>query len=404
MMADTTISVETQDNDPRFVWRWTDIFWVLGGVLMLIGTPSMVQRLTQGRRPTALGSYVPWGLWVGFYDYLVWLEVGSLLVFTTLVYLVGFKRIARLKPLALFTGFVVLLMALLVVFLDLGQAFRFFNVLIHPSFSSMIAVMVWLHIFYMLVLVAELVLVLDLITVAEPRRSTILRWLAYISLPMGLALIIVSGSVFGVVAARPLWNTSSLPLMFVVSALAAGSGLLLLLAVLFWPEKESEDYIAVVRRLSNLTAWLLLAGVFAAGIIGFTALYQGGDPMKTEAVQLILTGPFWWSFWIIHLLLGVFVPILILFSRGSNPRWAGVAAFLSVITFVAVTLNVVIPTLATPEMQGLAAAFNHPRLDYNYIPNLNEWLVMVFIIGMGGLLFGLGLRLLPVEAKVRGEA
>jgi molybdopterin-containing oxidoreductase family membrane subunit len=403
-MADTTISVETKQSRPRFVWRWTDAFWVLGGVLMLIGAPSMFQRLTQGLQPTALGSYVPWGLWVGFYDYLVWLEVGSLLVFTTLVYLVGFKRLARLKPLALFTGFVVLLMALLVVFLDLGQAGRFFNVLLYPTFSSMIAIMVWLHIAYMLLLVAELVLALDFIKVAEPRRSTILRWLAYISLPMGLALIIVSGSVFGVVAARPLWNTSSLPLMFLVSAVAAGSGLILLLAVLFWPNKESEDYTVVVRRLSNLTAWLLLAGVFAAGIIGFTSLYQGNDPMRTEAMQLILTGPFWWSFWIIHLLLGVFIPILILFGRGGNPRWAGAAAILSVVTFVAVTLNVVIPTLATPELQGLATAFNHHRLDYNYVPSVNEWLVMLFIFGMGGLLFGLGLRLLPVEDKLRGEA
>jgi len=396
-MANTTIEARPKRRF-QFTWRNTDIFWVIGAILLLVGAPGIFQRLTGGLAPTALGSYVPWGLWVGFYDYLVWLEVGSLLVFTTLVYLVSFKRLARLKPLALFTGFVVLMMALLVVFIDLGQAMRFWHVLIYPTFSSMITWMVWLHILYMVVLVVELALVLDLIKLQETRKNQLLRLLAYLSLPMGLGLIIVSGSVFGVVAAQPLWSTSSLPLMFLVSALAAGSGLVLLLAVLFWPDKKSTDYVEVVTRLSRITAWFLLAGIFAASVIGFTTLY-GGSPSRTAAMQLILTGPFWWSFWIIHVLLGVFIPILLLFIRGHQPRWAGVAAFLSVITFVAVTLNVVIPVLATPELQGLATAFVHPKLDFDYVPNLMEWQTILFIFGIGGVLYGLGLRWLPILEK-----
>jgi molybdopterin-containing oxidoreductase family membrane subunit len=399
-MAQSIVTAESKRR-LSFVWRPTDVFWVIGLVLMIIGAFGIVPRMTQGLAPTSLGSYVPWGLWVGFYDYLVWLEVGSLLVFTSLLYLVGFKRLARLKPLALFTGFVVLMMALLVVLLDLGQAMRFWHVLIYPTFSSMIAWMVWLHILYMLVLVAELALVLDFVKPANARKEQMLKLLAYLTLPMGLGLIIVSGSVFGVVAARPLWNTSSLPLMFIVSALAAGSALILLLAVLFWPDKKHKDYVEVVTRLSRITAWFLLSGVFAASVIGFTALYQGGDPARANAMQLILTGPFWWSFWIIHVLLGVFIPILLLFLRGHQPKWAGVGALLAVVTFVAVTLNVVIPVLATPELEGLATAFHHVKLNFNYVPNTMEWLTMLFVFGLGGVLYGLGLRFLPIMEKMK---
>lgn len=396
-MAETTIDARSKRRF-EFTWRNTDIFWLIGVVLLFIGIPGIYQRIGGGLAPTSLGSYVPWGLWVGFYDYLVWLEVGSLLIFTTLVYLVRFKRMARLKPIVLFTGFVVLTMALLVVLIDLGQATRFWHVLIYPAFSSMIAWMVWLHIIYMLVLVLELVLVLGFIKLQEPRKGQLLGLLAYLSLPIGLGLIIISGSVFGVVAARPLWNTSSLPLMFLISALAAGSGLILLLTVFFWPDKESTDYVEVVTRLSRITAWFLLAGVFAASVIGFTTLY-GGSPSQTAAMQLILTGPFWWSFWIIHVSLGVFIPVLLLFIRGHQPKWAGVAAFFSVITFVAVTLNVVIPVLATPELQGLATAFVHPKLNFDYVPNLMEWQTILFIFGLGGVLYGLGLRWLPILEK-----
>jgi protein NrfD len=401
-MADTTLTVQETRRQP-FVWRLTDLFWVAGAILMLIGAWGMWQRLAGGLGPTALGSYVPWGLWVGFYDYLVWLEVGSLLVFTTLLYLVRVKALAPMKPVVLLTGFVVLVMALLVVFLDLGQAFRFWHVLVYPVFTSMITLMVWLHLLYLLVLLAELALVLGIGSFGEPMRERWLKILALLSLPMGLALILVSGSVFGVVAARPLWNTSALPVMFLVSAIAAGSALLLLLTVLFWPQKEEPAYRQNIARLARLTAWLLLAGIFAAGVIGLTSLYQGGSPARTEAIMLILTGPFWWSFWLIHVLLGVFVPVLLLFLRGEQPRWAGIAALLSVVTFVAVTLNVVIPTLATPELEGLATAFVHSKLHFNYVPNLVEWLVILFVVGLGGVLYGLGLRFLPVLAQAKEE-
>lgn len=399
-MAELTLATPTRRR-LSFKWRLTDAFWVFGIIAMVAGAWGMWQRVSTGLLHTALGSYVPWGLWVAFYDYFVWLEVGSMLVFTTLLYIMHFRRMERLKPMVLFTGLVVMAMALLIVMLDLGQEMRFWHVLIYPTFSSMIAIMVWMHVFYMAVLLAELVLTMDWVKIEAERKHNLLKWLAYLTLPIGVGLILVSGSVFGVVAARPLWNTSSLSLMFLLSSLAAGSGLILLLSVVFWPDKKSEDYTEVVARLSTTTARLLLAGVFAAGVIGFTALYQGGNPSRTAAMQLILVGPFWWSFWIVHVLLGVVIPVAMLLLRGNRPRWAGVAAFLSVITFVAVTLNVVIPVLATPELQGLATAFTHAKLNYDYVPNLMEWLTMLFVIGLGGVMFGLGLRWLPVLDKMQ---
>ena len=380
----------------RIQLRLTDGFIVLGVIMLVFGASGMIQRLTQGLAPTNLTSYVPWGLWVGFYDYLVWLEVGSLLVFTTLFYLVGFKKLSPIKPYVLFTGFTVVLIALLIVLLDLGHPERFWHVLVYPDFSSMITWMVWLHSAYLLLLTAELALVIF----AHGRSEAILKYLSYLGLPMGLALIIVSGSIFGVIATRPLWNTSSLPLMFLISSLAAGSGLLTLLVVVFWPDKQDADYRDIIQRLSRLTSILLAGGVFAAGVIGFTMLYQGsGSPIRAEGINLILTGPYAWSFWIVHILLGVLIPLVFMVSMPRNPLFVGIATFLSTVTFVAVTLNVVIPVLVTPELQGLATAFVDPKLDVNYVPNLMEWLMLTFIFGLGSLIYGLGLRFLPLKTN-----
>lgn len=379
----------------RFEWRWTDIFWILGIVLLIVGATGMWQRLNEGLAPTNLTSYVPWGVWVGFYDYLVWMEVGSLLIFTSLIYIFGDKLLPKIKPVVLFTGFTVVTMGLLIVLLDLGHPERFWHVILYPDFGSMITWMVWLHLAYLLILTAKLALTLW----GGVQGQRPLTWLAYLSLPVGLALIIVSGSIFGVIAARPLWNTASLPLMFLLSALAAGSGLLLFLVVVFWQDKRSDEYTRLITRVSVITRSLLLVGVFAAGVIAFTMLYKGGgNPTRAEAINLILTGPYWWSFWIVHILLGVLIPLVLLFAAPGKPLLAGIAAFLSSVTFVAVTLNIVIPTLVTEELTGLATAFVDPKLDLNYAPNMMEWMVLAFVFGIGSVIFGLGLRFLPLQS------
>ncbi|PJF34906.1 MAG: hypothetical protein CUN49_13285 [Candidatus Thermofonsia Clade 1 bacterium] len=374
--------------------RSSDLFWIAGAIALLVGAVGMLDRLRLGLAPTAIGSYVPWGLWVGFYDYLVWLEVGSLLLFSGLVYLADDHTLAKLKPLVLFTGFVVLLMALMLVAMDLGHFERFWHVYVYADFGSMITWMVWLHTAYLILLSAELFLAV--------RRTAqkLLKALGILSLPLGLMLILVSGSIFGVVAARPLWNTSNLPIMFFISALAAGASLLLLLVTLFWADKQSEEFERLTQRLARIAGWMTLGGAFIAGVIAFTILYQGGgNPQRAAALQLILSGPFWWSFWIVHVLLGVIVPTIIYFAFYKSRLLLSIGAALSTITFVAVTLNIVIPVLATPELEGLAEAYHHQKLSLNYVPNLNEWLVVIFIFGFGGLIYGLGLRFLPILPK-----
>jgi molybdopterin-containing oxidoreductase family membrane subunit len=145
--------------------------------------------------------------------------------------------------------------------------------------------------------------------------------------------------------------------------------------------------------------------VFAAGVIAFTILYtSSGNPARIEAINLILSGPYWWSFWLVHILLGVLIPLGVLFSVPHKPQLVGLAAFLSAVTFVAVTLNIVIPVLVTPELKGLATAFVDPKLDPNYAPNMMEWMVIAFVFGVGGVIYGLGLRFLPLQSHHAEES
>jgi Ni/Fe-hydrogenase subunit HybB-like protein len=77
-------------------------------------------------------------------------------------------------------------------------------------------------------------------------------------------------------------------------------------------------------------------------------------------------------------------------------RLLALAAALLITTFVMVPLNVVIPGLAypTPDLRGIATAYQHPRLSYGYFPDLTEWLVVIFALGVALTVFAVGYRAL----------
>jgi molybdopterin-containing oxidoreductase family membrane subunit len=132
--------------------------------------------------------------------------------------------------------------------------------------------------------------------------------------------------------------------------------------------------------------------------------YYGGTLPTTTSLNLILVGPYWWVFWIIHLVLGGIIPLYLLITRHGDSRAVALACFLIVITFVAVRLNFLIPDQAVYKLQGLDHAFYSSRLSTSYAPNLTEWLVSLWVISLGLLAFLLGTRWLPVTTAGKGEA
>jgi protein NrfD len=398
-MATGTIKQEKQAARLQWQWRWTPdkFLWTLGIAGLLVGGIGLVERFLHGLRPTDLGSFVPWGLWVAAYEYLVWLEVGSLFMFTMLVYVFKWKEaLPGMARMLYLTALAILGMALILIGLDLGHPFRAVYVLFYPQWGSLMTWMIWLHVVYMGVLLGKLFIEL------RPPSEQLKRiglMLSYASMPMGLALVIVAGSVFGVVIGRPAWQSSALPLYFLLSALVAGTGLLTFQFVLFYPGKRGEAYMNMARKLGQLLLALLILGLISSALGGLVILYPG-VPAQATALQLTLFGPFWWVYWILHLGLGVIVPIALLLTYSQSARRIGLAAGLLIVTFIAVPLNIVIPPQLVVEVveKGLVLAYQGPGLSTDYFPTLSEWLLTLFAMSFGLLVFLFGyhtLRLRP---------
>ncbi|HXF61294.1 MAG TPA: hypothetical protein VNK95_06740 [Caldilineaceae bacterium] len=129
-----------------------------------------------------------------------------------------------------------------------------------------------------------------------------------------------------------------------------------------------------------------------------TGLYAA-VPAKSNALTAILTGEYWWVFWLVHLGLGVILPgLLLLFGRGRPLATAGAGAFIAAMGLAA-KLNLVIPALAQEELEGLAHAYAGPGLSFSYFPSAMEWLVWLWTLGLGGLVVLIGYQLFALANR-----
>ncbi len=389
---------------------------------LIIGMGGLINYFIYGKATLALGSYIPWGLWVALYTFFLGLTAGAFLI-TILTYVFRIKIFSGIGPLSAFTVVVTIFAEVIIITFDLGHPLRLYRLLITPGFKSMI--------FWMVVFTAGM-LVIYILETYYLLREKIIQWsqdpgikqkkiyetmslgqtsytdedrerdhrrvhfLSLLSIPMGLFFYASNGAVFAVLLNRPIWNSTLTPLLFIVSALVSGGALILLLTFMF---KRDDNVI----NLLGLTIRFLLVVMLILEFLHFFISYQWDVVYIVTALDLILYGPYWWNFWFIHLLIGSLVPLYLMIKYPDDSSKLALACFLIVFSFIAFRLNFVIPDQAVYKLEGLDKSFFHERLRTHYVPNLTEWLVSLWVISLGLLAFLLGIRWLPVIQAGRGE-
>jgi protein NrfD len=379
---------------------WRYIFGALWVVLAVIGGIGIIERLTTGHRLAAYTSYIPWGMWVAAYIYFIGLSAGAFLL-SSLVYVFGVHKLERIAKLSLYVAAVTLVMALMTIWFDLGHLERFYYVFLRPQFHSMMAWMVWLYTAYFVLLLAELVFAVRRDVVAMPPSQIAgddkaLRVLGAIGIPLAIAFHGGVGALFGTVAAREYWHSPLYPIIFLTGALLSGGALMTFIVAVFWPQKDAEwrDLVAFLGKI--VLGLVLLDVIFEWAEYSIPMWYGIGS--EYGLMRYVLFGPFWYVYWVFHIVLGVLVPVSLL-ARARSVAAVAAAAGLIFTTFFAIRLDLVIPGLVAPELQGLQSAYLDPigsRLSYAYVPSFFEWQVLMGVLAVGIALFYLGYRYLPL--------
>jgi formate-dependent nitrite reductase membrane component NrfD len=116
---------------------------------------------------------------------------------------------------------------------------------------------------------------------------------------VGAGLGIYTGVLLSSYGARPLWNSSILGILFLVSGLSTASALIHMIA----KDKEESRLLARADNLFILFE-LLILGLFIINLLSSTQAH-------INAVKIILTGQYAAGFWVFVVGLGLVIPLLI---------------------------------------------------------------------------------------------
>ena len=126
-----------------------------------------------------------------------------------------------------------------------------------------------------------------------------MRTIAFISIPTGVALGIYTGILLSTFSARPIWNTSILCALFLVSGISSAAALIAI----------SSPHIHERHLFSRLDARIIAIELLLIGVL-VIGLSTGGR-VQLDALQLIMGGEYTIAFWGFFVFLGLVVPLLL---------------------------------------------------------------------------------------------
>lgn len=371
---------------------WYPLLLVVAG----LGAIAMAMRLFTGLSMTELTSQVPWGAWVAFYIYFVGLSAGPAIL-SSLVFGFRLKQAEGIGRSALLVAALSLGVGLAFIGVDMGRIDRAINVMLFFHWTSPLSWAVRSYMIYLVIVVVQLVYAIRLQRgLGEDNNNRrVLKILSAIGLPLAIIGVLgAEGALFAVVSARGTWSGGLFPVILLASAILAGTGLLIVVHYLV----ERGSGRRPNERLMRFMSGILLAALFVDAGLTF---YEYGIPLlarnhhEVQILDVMMFGPYAWTFWILQIGLGLALPILIMMipKLRASTGWVAVAAGMVVVGIMGVRFNIVLPPQITPVLNGYPNA--------SYFPTLMEWGVAAFLIAGGVLVYSLVAAWQPIHDPVR---
>jgi molybdopterin-containing oxidoreductase family membrane subunit len=206
------------------------------------------------------------------------------------------------------------------------------------------------------------------------------------------------GATYGIVKSRPIWFKPSMPIMFILSAVAVGPALTMALAVIIeWVTGKKKIPHQTIRSIARFSGFTLLAYAYIKFWDLAAATYYGNTPGVNSAFELLNQyTPYQFSFWVLEVILGIVIPAIIFIAPRFNKRPAllVLGAFLAVVGILFNRWNTTVTGLYVPLSYSPGTLYQSPIGVYS--PNFVEWGIAIGIIGYALLMITLGVRFLPL--------
>ncbi len=366
----------------RLTSRLTLGFWTIvsGFLLLALGGIAAV-RFTQGLGAvTNLSDGFPWGLWIGF-DMLcgVGLAAGGFAITATvhILHLKDFEPIVRPTVLTAFLGYVLAIAGLV---FDLGKPWNIWHPIIMWNPHSVMFEVGWCVMLYTSVLFLEFSPVI-LERFRLRKLLSVVKTIAPLAVILGVILSTLHqsslGSLFLILPQKmhPLWYSPLLPVLFFVSALAAGISMTVVESFFskrVFGKALETDLLSRMSRVSVVVLAIYLA-LRLRDLVSRDALATLFPLNQVSFMFLAEVG------------LGAVLPMLLLASARfrKSPRRLAWAQGLVVMGFVFQRMNVSVTAIEAATGQ-------------QYLPAVPEFMVSLGLVALGMWVFILACRFFPV--------
>lgn len=329
---------------------------------------------------TNLTDRFPWGIWIGF-DILcgVGLAAGAFTVMAT-VHLFHIRKFEPIVRPTLLTGYLGYLLVCVGLLYDLGQPWRIWHAIIYWNEHSVMFEVAWCVMLYTTVLTLEF----SHIVFERMRWNTLLKVMHAVNTPLVILGVLLStlhqsslGTMYLIVPEKlhPLWYTQLLPLLFYISAIGAGLGMVIVESYLSGRAFGRELEMDLLEPLGRVM--IVVLGLF--GVLRLDILVHSG------AIRQVFAPAYESRMFLGEFGLGVLLPIVMLsFPRVRHSKVGLVigAAF-AVLGFVMYRLDV--------SITGFERA-----AGVHYVPSWMEMTVSIGLVAVGFAAFAIAARLLPI--------
>jgi Ni/Fe-hydrogenase subunit HybB-like protein len=278
-------------------------FIILGIAAMIWSITGIYQIFTKGHSVVNTSTYVPWGLPITSYVFLVLVSTGCTFV-NFFGHLINPKAFALIGPRLMVVAFLTVLGGMASISFELGWPFRSIYWILTPNFDSPMAWMAYFYLIYIVFIVLEYIF---LKKKPDSIFSKVTMWGAFISAAVTHSTL---GALFGVVEARPYYYGQLTPILFLAVAFLSGVATASLIAY-----TSGAKYSVLLQPLKKMLCvgiaivFVLLMWRF---IIGISSTGEGYEIFE-------MTAP---KFWIVSVLLGSVVPfILTVISMSRAVGW-----------------------------------------------------------------------------------
>ncbi len=268
----------------------------------------MFELTTTRHNPLVDPSLHAWGWEIPVYLFLGGLVAGMMIISGYFIFSGRLKNPDCACNFLPFYSIVFLSAGMFALFLDLENKINVWRLYTTFEITSPMSLGAWILILVYPALIANIFVrppqpllnklpKIKLVTEKLNQRSFLIKWIGVLNMLWGLLLGVYTGILLSTMSARPLWNTSVLWLLFIVSGLSSAAAFVHLIA----RDKYERELLAKADN-GFLTVEIFVIALMFIGLLT-------SSQTNIEAAKLLLTGPFAAPFWVLVVGIGILIPL-----------------------------------------------------------------------------------------------